>query len=57
LHLTQFLLEKLAFYGRLVKSLVCVAVICKAVDKIRIKVFQMLGSVNELVVTSNKLKK
>jgi hypothetical protein len=50
------LLGKLTFYGKLVKSIACVLFMCKAVDKIRIKCFQILVSVNELVVTSNKLK-
>jgi hypothetical protein len=58
LYLTQFLPGKLTFYGRILKSIACVALGHKAADKIRIAIFfRILRSEknNELVVTSNKL--
>jgi hypothetical protein len=39
LYLTQFLLEKLTFYGRVLRSITCVALVHKAADEIRIKNF------------------
>jgi hypothetical protein len=35
----QFLPEKHTFYGKVSKSIVCVALVCKAADKIRITIF------------------
>jgi hypothetical protein len=57
LYLTQFLLGKLTFYGRVLKSIACVALVRKAADEIRITIFfTSFGAekINELVA-SNKL--
>jgi hypothetical protein len=37
--LRQFLPGKFIFYGRVLKSVTCVALVCKAADKIRIPLF------------------
>jgi hypothetical protein len=60
LYLTQFLHGKLTFYGRVLKSTACVALVLrKAADEIRIVIFFYksfrVNKLNELVVTSNKL--
>jgi hypothetical protein len=55
--LTQFLLEKLTFYGRVLKSIACVALVLKAAYEIIITIFfTSFGAekINELVA-SNKL--
>jgi hypothetical protein len=55
---TEFLPRKLTFYGRVLKSIACVALVQKAADEIRITIsFKSFGvkKINELVVTSNKL--
>jgi hypothetical protein len=39
LYLTQFLPGKLAFYGRVLKSTACLAVVGKAADEIRITIY------------------
>jgi hypothetical protein len=58
LYLTQFLPRKLTFYGRVLKSIACVALVRKAADEMRIKIsFKSLGikEINGLVVTCNEL--
>jgi hypothetical protein len=57
LYLTEFLPGKLTFYGRVLKSIACVALACKAADEIIMTIFKSFGlkKINELVVTSNKL--
>jgi hypothetical protein len=55
LYLTQFLPRKLTIYGRVLKSIACVALVCKAAVKIRIMIFSNPSEkINELVVTRNK---
>jgi hypothetical protein len=59
LYLTQFLPVKLTFYGRISKSVACVALVGAAADEIRItncffRSFRV-KKVNELVVSNNKL--
>jgi hypothetical protein len=48
---------KLTFYGRVLKSIACVALEHKAAEEIRITIFKhfRMKKVNEFVVTSNKL--
>jgi hypothetical protein len=58
LYLTQFLLEKLTYYGRVLMSIACVALVRKAANDIRITIFfKPFGArkISKLVVTSNKL--
>jgi hypothetical protein len=55
---TQFLPRKLTFYGMVLKSIACVALVHKAADKIRITIFfksSRIKKINELVITSYKL--
>jgi hypothetical protein len=39
LYLTQFLPGKLTFYGRVLKSIACVALVRKAADEIKITIY------------------
>jgi hypothetical protein len=59
LYPTQCLPVKLTFYGTVLKSIACVALVRKAADEIKITIFfKSLGvkKINELVVPTNKLK-
>jgi hypothetical protein len=59
LYLTQFLPGKLIFYGRVLKSVVCEALVRKAADEIKNRdFFRSFGGkkINELVVSGDKLK-
>jgi hypothetical protein len=58
LYLTQYLPEKLTFYGTVFKSVACVAIVRKAADEIRITIFfKSIGvkKIDELIVSGNKL--
>jgi hypothetical protein len=54
----QFLPRKLTFYGTILESVECVALVHKATDKIQITIFSFIffeiKKINELVVTSDK---
>jgi hypothetical protein len=59
LYLTQILPGKLAFYGRVLKLIACVALVRKAADEIKITifVFKFLGlkKIYALVAITNKI--
>lgn len=56
MYLTQFLPGKLIFYGIVLKSIACVALVCEAAVEISIRflIFRK-KEINEFVVTSNDL--
>jgi hypothetical protein len=57
LYLTQFLPAKLKFYGRVLMSIACVALVFKAAAEMRVTILNSFGvkKIIELLVIRNKV--